>query len=90
MLIGLIRPVESRNITVEGTDIPELRARLLAQAPDGWELVAAPVTMKSGGIRILQGRIQRFDGIREIEAEDMDALTAQVPEGAQLLSVRRV
>ncbi|WP_314647030.1 hypothetical protein [uncultured Microbacterium sp.] len=30
------------------------------------------------------------DGVREIEADDMPALEAKVPDGGQMLSVRRV
>ncbi|EQM81796.1 MULTISPECIES: hypothetical protein [Microbacterium] len=39
-------------------------------------------------MRSVEGKFQRRDGLREIEAENMDALIALVPEGWQLLSVR--
>lgn len=90
MLVALIRPAEKQTATVEGTEIPELRAQLLAQAPDGWDMSSAHVEMKPGGIRIVEGRFQRRDEPREIEADDMAALRAKVPEGWQMLSVRRV
>jgi len=89
MLVALIRPAETHSVTVEGTDLPALRAELLAQAPAGWELVATPVTMKPGGIRIVEAKFQRRDGVREIEADDMAGLEAKVPEGWQMMSVRR-
>lgn len=41
-------------------------------------------------VRSVEGKFERRDGEREIEADDMAALEAQVPEGWQVLSVRRV
>lgn len=89
MLVATIRPAESRTVTVEGESIPELRADLKAQTPPGWDLVDAPVTMKAGGVRTIEARYQRRDGVREIEADDMVALAAKVPDGWQMLSVIR-
>ncbi|PRB14450.1 hypothetical protein [Microbacterium sp. MYb62] len=89
MLIGLIRPVEKHAITLEGEDIADVRAQLHAQAPDGWDLVSAKPTMKTGeSVRSVEGKFERRDGFREIEAADMAALEAQVPEGWQMLYVR--
>lgn len=89
MLIATIRPAEKYTATATGTEIPELRAQLVSEAPEGWEMVSAHVEMKPGGIRIVEGKFQRRDEPREIEADDMAALEAKVPEGWQLLSVRR-
>lgn len=89
MLIATIRPAEKYTATVAGTEIPELRAQLVEEAPEGWEMVSAHVEMKPGGIRIVEGKFQRRDKPREIEADDMAALEAMVPEGWQMLSVRR-
>lgn len=89
MLIATIRPSEKRAATVTGTEIPELRAQLVAEAPAGWEMVSAHVEMKPGGVRIVEGKFQRRDEPREIEGDDMAALEAKVPEGWQMLSVRR-
>lgn len=36
MLIGLIRPVETHTITLKGEDLADVRAQLVAQAPEGW------------------------------------------------------
>lgn len=90
MLVATIRPAETRTVTVEGQDIPTLRADLDAQTPAGWVLVDAPVTMKPGGLRIIEARYERRDGTREIEADDMDTLTGKVPDGWKMLSVRTV
>lgn len=90
MLVALIRPAEKQTATVEGTEIPELRAQLLAQAPSGWEMASAHVEMKPGGIRIVEGRFLRREQPQEIEADDMAALEAKVPEGWEMLSVRHV
>lgn len=46
--------------------------------------------MKAGGVRTIEARWQRRDGIEEIEADDMAALAAKVPDGWQMLSVRSV
>ena len=90
MLVALIRPIEKHTATAEGTEIPELRAQLIEEAPEGWDMVSAHVEMKPGGIRIVTGKFEGRHEPREIEAEDMDALHAKVPEGWQMLSVRRV
>ncbi|WP_341974668.1 hypothetical protein [Microbacterium sp. LWO13-1.2] len=81
MLVALIRPRESHNVTVQGTNVTELRAELAAQVPAGWELVSAHATMKAGGIRTVEGRYERRDGIQEIEAEDTTVLEARGPGG---------
>lgn len=90
MLIGLIRPVETHTVTLKGEDLAEVRAKLTAQAPEGWDLVSAMATMeKAGSMRSVEGKFERRDGVREIEAADMTALETQIPEGWQLLSVQR-
>lgn len=88
MLVATIRPIESHTTTVEGTNVTELRVQLAAQAPVGWDLVSAHATMKAGGVRTVEGRFDRRDGVREIEAAGMAALEAKVPEGWRMLSVR--
>ncbi|WP_435744990.1 hypothetical protein [Microbacterium sp. PMB16] len=90
MLAALIRPAEKHVATAEGTEIPVLREQLIAEAPVGWELASAHVEMKPGGIRIVEGRFQRRDEPQKIEADDMAALEAKVPEGWQMLSVWRI
>lgn len=89
MLTGLIRPVETRTVDVEGDSLADVRAKLTTQVPAGWELTAAPVSMVKGSTLIkATGTIERRDGIREIEADTMSQLEAQVPDGWRLLSVR--
>lgn len=89
MLIAMIRPAEKHVAKATGTEIPDLQAELIAGAPEGWEMVSAHVEMQPGGIRIVEGKFERRDELTEIEAEDLDALMAKVPEGWQVLSVRR-
>ncbi|MDR6867703.1 hypothetical protein J2Y69_002307 [Microbacterium resistens] len=79
MLIGSIRPIETRIVETTATSLPELMAEIAAQVPPGWEIDSVPAR-----------RIVRRDGVTEIEAEDMEALRARVPEGHQLLTVRRI
>ena len=89
MLIGLIRPLETRSFDVESTDLAGVQEALAALRPEGFDLVSAPVQMIKGApILKATGTFHRRDGIEQIEAEDMDALLARVPEGWQLLSVR--
>lgn len=89
MLSARIRPVETRELTVESPSIDEARAEVDAQVPAGWVVTDAEATMAKASIMItLHAKLARRDGVRDIEAPDMDALRAQVPEGWQLLSVR--
>ena len=89
MLIGLMRPVETRSVDVEAADLAGVQTQLAIHCPVGFDLVSAPVQMIKGApILKATGRFQRRDGIEQIEADDMDALQARVPEGWQLLSVR--
>lgn len=91
MLIGLIRPLETHTVTLKGEDLADVRGQLTAQAPAGWDLVSAMATMeKAGAERSVEGKFERRDGMREIEADDMTALQALVPEGWRMLSVRTV
>ncbi|WP_424937318.1 MULTISPECIES: hypothetical protein [Bacteria] len=91
MLIGLIRPRETRTIPVQGHELDELQDKIAAETPPGWETISAPVSMSKRDTTLTaEGTIARRDGLEEIEAEDMDGILAKVPEGYQLLSVRRV
>ncbi|MFJ4166272.1 hypothetical protein ACIPY5_12010 [Microbacterium sp. NPDC089698] len=91
MLIGMIRPRETRTITVQAEELDEIQDLIREQSPDGWETVSAPVSMsKKDTMMTAEGTIARRDGVAEIEADDMAALEAKVPDGYQLLSVRRV
>ncbi|MBS1672336.1 MAG: hypothetical protein JSS74_00010 [Actinobacteria bacterium] len=91
MLIGVIRPVESKTHTVQAEELDEIQDLLAAETPQGWEIAAAPVAMaKKDTILTAEGTIVRRDGVQEIEADDMTALEAKVPDGYQLLSVRVV
>ena len=91
MLIGAIRPVESKTHTVQAEELDEIQDLLAAETPKGWQLASAPVAMaKKDTVLTAEGTIVRRDGMQEIEADDMTALEAKVPEGYQLLSVRVV
>lgn len=60
------------------------------QTPNGWELPSSPVTMPKGtNAMTAVATIARRDELREVEADDMAALEAKVPEGWQLVTVRR-
>jgi hypothetical protein len=91
MLIGSIRPRETRTADVQGTSLEDVYSELEKERPVGFALVKAPVRMIKGAPIIeATGTFDRFDSPTDIEAEDLDALIERVPEGWQLLSVRRV
>lgn len=91
MLIGLMRPRQTRTFDVEAADLAGVQTQLAAQRPDGFDLVSAPVKMiKGAAVLKATGTFHSRDRIEQIEAEDMDALHAKVPDGWQLLNVRHV
>lgn len=91
MLIGSIRPVETRTVDVKGDSLEDVTGQIAAQTPAGFDLVSAPARMPKGGQGIeTTATFERRDAPTEIEADDLDALTGKVPDGWQLLSVRRV
>lgn len=91
MLIAMIRPLETSTAEVIGTTLEDVQTQLDAQRQPGFDLVSAPVRMLKGEAKMAAtGTFSRVDEIREIEAEDMAALRAKLPEGWRMLSVRRV
>lgn len=89
MLSGRIRPVETRELTVEAPTIDEATQKVHAEVPDGWALTDSAATMPKASTMItMNAKMARRDGVEEIEAEDLDALQAKVPDGWQLLHVR--
>ncbi|MFF3029160.1 hypothetical protein [Microbacterium sp. NPDC057944] len=89
MLVGMIRPRGQQTTDVTGPSLEDVQQQLEALRPDGYELVNAPAEMIKGAALIkTTGTYQRRDDVREIEADDMTALEAKVPDGWQLLSVR--
>ncbi|WP_029144398.1 hypothetical protein [Microbacterium luticocti] len=89
MLSGRIRPIETRELSIDAESIDDARAQAEAELPAGWVLTDAAATMAKASTRItLNVKMARRDGVRDIEADDMQSLYAQVPAGWQLLSVR--
>lgn len=90
MLAALIRPIESHTVELVGESLEDVYRQLAGHTPAGFDLVSAPARMLAGaeGIKTT-ARFDRRDGIREIEADDMAALEAMVPDGWQMLSVWR-
>ncbi|MEN0021975.1 MAG: hypothetical protein AAGC61_01750 [Microbacterium sp.] len=90
MLVAMIRPIEKTTADVIGTTLEDVITQLDAQSRPGFDLVSAPVRMLKGEAKMeATGTFSRVDGVREIEADDMPALQAKVPEGWRMLSVRR-
>lgn len=88
MLVGRIRPVETRTVEVEGATLEALHAAATAQLPAGWVVTEVPAAMPKGSQLLTStATLARRDGIELIEADDMAALHAKVPEGWQLLGV---
>lgn len=91
MLIGRIRPIETRTIDVEGATLADVQAAVAAQTPTGWDVTDVPVAMPAGSAKLTAtATIARRDDATELEADDMAALEAKVPEGWQLLGVRSI
>ncbi|MBT2474465.1 hypothetical protein J7E68_07710 [Microbacterium sp. ISL-103] len=89
MLHALIRPVESSTADVIGTTLAEVIVELDQHRKPGFDLVSAPVRMLKGEAKMeATGTFKRVDGVREIDAEDMTALKAKVPDGWLMLTVR--
>lgn len=89
MLIGLIRPVETRSFDVQGASLAALRDAVAAELPAGWEITDIPAAMPKGSQLLTStATIARRDGVEQIEADDLDALHAKVPDGWRLLTVR--
>lgn len=90
MLAALIRPVETSTADVIGTSLEDVHAQLAQHQQPGFDLASAPVRMLKGEAKMeATGTFRRVDGIRKIEADDMAALEALVPDGWQMLSVQR-
>lgn len=90
MLIGVIRPTESRDLTAEGETLEAIHDAFMAQVPEGWQFTHSSVAMPKGSKALTAtGRMARWGETREIEAPDLDALHTAVPDGWSLMSVRR-
>lgn len=91
MLVGRIRPVETRTVDVEGASLEALSAAVAAQLSAGWVVTDVPAAMPKGSQLLTStATMARRDGVEQIEADDMAALEAKVPEGWQLLSVHEL
>ncbi|GAA5203104.1 hypothetical protein [Microbacterium jejuense] len=91
MLIGRIRPVETRTVEVQGESLAALRSAVDAQLPAGWVITDVPAAMPKGSQLLTStASMARRDGVEQIEADDQAALEAKVPEGWQLLGVFEV
>lgn len=90
MLSAVIRPIESRTIELNGESGDAIRDAALAQMPEGWVIDGTKLKLDSHTATFnATVTITRRDGLQTIEAADRDALHALVPEGWQMLSVRR-
>lgn len=89
VLTGIIRPTDTRTLEVQGHSLAEITDTLHAQTPAGWELTDMPVRMENGTTLLTATAIfARRDGQETIEAADMTALRAKVPDGYTLVNVR--
>ncbi len=85
---AMIRRVETQQVEVSGEGLPSVQEQLAAATPAGFDLVSAPVSMKSGSTAITAlGTFERRDETREIEGASMDDLRAQTPEGWRMMYV---
>jgi len=90
VLIGVIRPTETRDLEAAGASLEAIASAFQAQVPEGWQLTHQSVTMPKGSSALTAtGRMARWGELREVQAPDLDALHAAVPDGWALMSVRR-
>ena len=90
VLIGLMRPRDPQSLSVEGDSLAQVRDRVDALTPAGYQATSMPVRMTNGTINLTAtATIERRDGLEEISDDNMPALRAKIPDGWQLLSVRR-
>ncbi len=89
MLSALIRPVETTTIELIGESLEHLQQQIAANTPPGFHIASAPARMIKGSTSIeTTATYRRVDSEREIEADDLASLEAQVPDGWRMLSVR--
>ncbi|MCT2225024.1 hypothetical protein [Microbacterium paraoxydans] len=68
VLIGVIRSTETRNLTITGDDVGELRAQLAAQVPVGWVVTDSPVTKtKQVPSLSMAARLAHWGDLAEVE-----------------------
>lgn len=85
-----MRPVETQSFPVEAPDLAGIQTQLDELRPEGFDLVSSPVEMiKGAAVLKAVGTFARRDQVTEVEADDMESLRAKIPEGWQLLNVRR-
>jgi len=90
MLVGTIRPIQTQVFDVEGNSLDDIAVQVAAKTPVGWECLSMPVKMVKGSTALTAtATIARRDEVHAIEADDMPTLRARVPDGYQLLHVRR-
>jgi len=90
VLTGRIRSTETRTVELEGVSLDDVRAQAAAACPPGFEIISAPVRMQKSSTALKATATYRSTESRDIQAPDMPALRAAVPDGWTLLSVRRV
>ena len=91
MLTAMIRPVETRTLELNGESGDAIKTAALAQLPEGWVIERMPLKLEAGSQGFTSTvTITRRDGVRTIEAADVDGLQALMPEGWQMLSLNRI
>ncbi|MDQ1205018.1 hypothetical protein [Microbacterium sp. SORGH_AS_0862] len=90
MLAGLVQPRETQTVEVTGHTLEDVHQQLVAKTPPGFVLAAGPVRMAKGTTELSATGTYAATAVEEIEADDMAALEAKVPDGWRLLSVRRL
>ncbi|SDH54387.1 hypothetical protein [Microbacterium sp. 77mftsu3.1] len=90
MLTGLIRDARTVTREVSADSLELAKAALAEAAPVGYELVKAPARMRKGSITLdVTGTFAPRGEAREVEASDLAALRQLIPDGWELLLVRR-
>lgn len=90
MLTATIRPVETRTLELNGESGDVIREAVTEQMPDGWVIAGTKLKLDSHTASFnATVTITRRDGLQTIEAADMDSLHALVPDGWQMMNIRK-
>lgn len=85
---ALIRPVETRQVDVQGESLEAIQEQLRAELPEGFMVASAPVQMSKSETDVhATGTYVRQDGVTEIEVADIADARAKTPEGWQVLCI---
>lgn len=90
MFIGTVVPIETLTVSVEGDELETVDALVAELMPEHWQAVAIELSISPHeSVLRAEATFARLDGQSEVQGQDMTELRSAVPDGFQLLYVRR-